>query len=149
MSSFKNKTVATILAAFGGTLGLHRFYLEGSSRWRPWLYPIYFFSVSAVALRYLVRVHPDLGSDWQELLHPALIAAFVPSFFGFVEALVFALTSDANWDRRWNAGASRTSHSGALVIFVAVITLAFGATMLMSALAISFQFYYETLQGIR
>jgi TM2 domain-containing membrane protein YozV len=34
---FRNKTVATTLAAFGGTFGLHRFYLGGARRLAPWL----------------------------------------------------------------------------------------------------------------
>jgi len=36
--SFRDKTVAASLAAFGGTLGLHRFYLDGARRWLPWAY---------------------------------------------------------------------------------------------------------------
>jgi TM2 domain-containing membrane protein YozV len=35
---FKNKTLATLLAAVGGTFGLHRFYLNGAGRLLPWLY---------------------------------------------------------------------------------------------------------------
>ena len=38
---FKNRTVATALAACGGTLGLHRFYLLGAGRWWPWLYVLF------------------------------------------------------------------------------------------------------------
>ena len=34
----RNKTLAAFLAAVGGTFGLHRFYLEGRRRLRPWLY---------------------------------------------------------------------------------------------------------------
>jgi TM2 domain-containing membrane protein YozV len=36
-SRFRNKTIATALAAFGGTFGLHRFYLDGARRLAPWL----------------------------------------------------------------------------------------------------------------
>lgn len=39
--SFKNKTVATALAAIGGTFGLHRFYLVGAGRWLPWIYVVF------------------------------------------------------------------------------------------------------------
>ncbi len=35
---FRDKTIATLLAALGGTLGLHRFYLSGAGRALPWLY---------------------------------------------------------------------------------------------------------------
>lgn len=38
---FKNKTLATLLAALGGTFGLHRFYLQGGGRLLPWLYPLF------------------------------------------------------------------------------------------------------------
>ncbi len=38
---FKNKTLATLLAALGGTFGLHRFYLEGGRRVLPWLYVLF------------------------------------------------------------------------------------------------------------
>ncbi|MEO8938089.1 MAG: NINE protein [Burkholderiaceae bacterium] len=36
--TFRNKTIATLLAALGGTFGLHRFYLVGPRRLLPWLY---------------------------------------------------------------------------------------------------------------
>lgn len=38
---FKNKTIATVLASLGGTLGLHRFYLHGARGIVPWLYPAF------------------------------------------------------------------------------------------------------------
>lgn len=40
---FRNKTVATALAGFGGTFGLHRFYL-GGSRLAPWLFVAFFWT---------------------------------------------------------------------------------------------------------
>jgi TM2 domain-containing membrane protein YozV len=40
-SSFRNKTVATALAALGGTFGLHRFYLQQSNTLLPWLYVVF------------------------------------------------------------------------------------------------------------
>lgn len=39
--AFRNKTVATALAALGGTFGLHRFYLSGRRTPRPWLYVLF------------------------------------------------------------------------------------------------------------
>jgi len=42
---FKNKTLATLLASLGGSFGLHRFYLEGPSKLRPWLYPAFCFTL--------------------------------------------------------------------------------------------------------
>ena len=45
IARFKNKTLATLLASLGGSFGLHRFYLEGPSRLRPWLYPAFCFTL--------------------------------------------------------------------------------------------------------
>ena len=42
---FKNKTLATLLASLGGSFGLHRFYLEGPSKLRPWLYLAFCFTL--------------------------------------------------------------------------------------------------------
>ena len=42
---FKNKTLATLLAAVGGTFGLHRFYLLGAGRLLPWLYVLTFWTL--------------------------------------------------------------------------------------------------------
>jgi hypothetical protein len=141
--SFKNKTLSAALAAFLGLFGAHRFYLEGASGWRPWLYPMWFFGVGTWALNHLERLHPDFPADLVQLLHPALFLAVIPGFVGFVEALVFSLTPDARWDQRHNGGTGRTSHSGSLAIIIAIVTLAGGMTALLSVLAISTEAFVE------
>ena len=102
--AFRNKTLATLLAALGGTLGLHRFYLNGPRRPLPWLYVAFCWTL-------------------------------IPTFAGLVEALRFAVTPDERWDARWNAGAATSSHSGWLVIAIAVLTMLGGATLLMTVLS--------------
>lgn len=42
---FRNKTIATLLAALGGTFGLHRFYLHGARGILPWLYVVFFWTL--------------------------------------------------------------------------------------------------------
>jgi TM2 domain-containing membrane protein YozV len=101
---FTNKTVAVLLAALGGTFGLHRFYLQGPRRPLPWLYV-------------------------------ALCWTLLPTFSGFIEALVFALTPDEKWDARWNAATGRTSKSNWFVILIAMLTFLGGATLLMTLIA--------------
>ncbi len=101
---FRNRTVATALAALGGTFGLHRFYLVGPRRPLPWLYVVFAWTL-------------------------------VPTFAGFVEALVFALMPDEKWDARWNAGTGRHSANGWFVILLAVLTFLGGATLLMTILS--------------
>ena len=103
-TSFRNKTLATLLAALGGTVGAHRFYLHGPRRLLPWLYPLFAWSL-------------------------------IPTFAGFIEALRFALTPDAQWDQRWNASSARTSESGWFVILLAILTMLGGVTLLMTVLS--------------
>ena len=43
--TFRNKTLATLLAAVGGTFGVHRFYLVGPHRLLPWLYVAFFWTM--------------------------------------------------------------------------------------------------------
>jgi TM2 domain-containing membrane protein YozV len=102
--TFKNKTIATLLAGLGGTFGLHRFYLQGGRGLLPWLYVAFFWTL-------------------------------IPTFAGFIEALTFALMPDERWDARWNAASGRTSDSGWLVIFLAVLIFSGGATLLMTLLS--------------
>ena len=127
MKSFKNKTLATLLAAVGGTLGLHRFYLHGTGDWRGYAYPAVTLAGMLGALVWL----------------PLLTIALAVPITGFLEALNFALNPDARWDQRWNAGSGRENDSGWAVIIIAILTLAIGATLLLSALAIGLQTYFE------
>jgi len=129
MTPFKNKTLATLLAALGGSFGLHRFYLHGLSDWRVWIYPVVLLAGMLGALLWL----------------PALIVSLAVTFTGFIEALVFALTPDAKWDTRWNSGSGRENDSGWAVIIIAILTLAISATLFMSLLAIGLQTYFEQI----
>jgi TM2 domain-containing membrane protein YozV len=72
-------------------------------------------------------VGPRRALPW---LYLGFCWTLVPTFAGFVEALVFALTPDERWDARWNAGTGRTSDSGWPVIGLAVLTF-FGAMVLL------------------
>jgi TM2 domain-containing membrane protein YozV len=68
--SFKNKTVATLLASLGGTFGLHRFYLQGSRRVLPWLYPAFAwtliptFAAFIEALRFALTPDERWDAQW-------------------------------------------------------------------------------------
>jgi TM2 domain-containing membrane protein YozV len=109
-SSFKNKTFATLLAALGGTFGLHRFYLRGSTGWRPWLYVMFCFTL-------------------------------IPTYAGFLEAIIFALTPDEKWDAQWNATSGQQNDSGWIVIITAGLTLLFSVGLLMALMAIGLSAY--------
>ncbi len=127
MTAFKNKTLATLLAALFGTFGLHRLYLHGLSDWRGYVYPTIALAGMLTALLWL----------------PAVVLTVAVLFTGFLEAINFALTPDAKWDQRWNQGSGHENDSGWAVVIIAILTLAIGTTLLMSLLAIGLQVYFE------
>ncbi len=67
---FRNKTVATLLAALGGTLGLHRFYLTGPRHWLPWLHVVFAWTLVPTfagfidALRFAVTPDDRWDARW-------------------------------------------------------------------------------------
>lgn len=131
MNRFKNKTLAALLAAPLGWLGLHRFYLHGTSSWPGYVYPA-------------VTVLGMLGAlVWL----PLVVIAVVPLFTGMIEGLNFALTPDAKWDAKWNAGTGRENDSGWTVIIIAMLTLSAGVILGMSLLAIGLQTLFGATPG--
>lgn len=62
---FRNKTLATLLASLGGTLGLHRFYLHGGSSVRPWLYPAFAWTLIPTFVGFVEAVRFALTPDEQ------------------------------------------------------------------------------------
>jgi len=136
----KNKTIATLLALLGGPLGLHRFYLHG---WRDgwgWFLPVPTLVGVVGALRTrLFGVDDQLG--W--LLAPSL--GFVIAACALT-AIVYGLSSAERWNRRHNPTAAEDALAGTtnwLTIVTVVLALLLGTTALMSALALSFQHFFE------
>ena len=139
--AMKNKTWAAWLAFAGGPFGLHRFYLFGKDDWLAWLLPV----PTALGLYGIERIQ-DYGLD------DRLSWVLVP-ILGFtmaacsLNAIVFALTSPEDWNRRYNpeqdpqAPAGQTRWS---TIFAIIASLLIGTTVLMSSIVYSFQRYFET-----
>ncbi len=80
------------------------------------------------------------AKDWLAWLHVVLLPLSV--FAGFVAALVFGLTPDERWDKQYNAASGRQSDSGWAVILLVIATFAFGTTLLIAALARTFDLLY-------
>jgi hypothetical protein len=132
----KSKTLATWIALVGGSLGLHRFYLFG---WRDawgWLHPW----PTLLGLYGLQRVH-DYGQDdhvaWVLLPIGGLVVAA-----SMLAAILYGLTPDERWDRRFNA-AGGASKSGWGAVIGVVLALMLGAGVLMATIAFSGQRYFE------
>lgn len=68
VSAFKNKTVVTLLAALGGTLGLHRFYLCGAKNWKPWIYVLFCWTLIPTVAGWIEALRFALTPDeqWDE-----------------------------------------------------------------------------------
>jgi len=133
---YKSKTLATWLALFGGSLGLHRFYLHGARDTLAWLHPL----PTAAGLWGVDRML-GLGQDDQLawVLLPLLGLMLAQAALC---AIIYGLTSDTRWDERHNPGApSRATAWGPILGVIAALMI--GATALMATIAFSGQRYFE------
>lgn len=133
MAKFRHKAFAAALASVGGALGLNRLYLGQKGWWLP-------LALTAFTLPLLIDV-----KNWYQ--SPPFFVLMIPVTAGFIQALFIALMPDERFDARFNRGSARRNHSGWDAVLVAIATLAGGAIALMSAIALLFQTYYETVQG--
>ena len=136
----KNKTLAAWLAFLGGPFGLHRFYLYGRSDMLAWLLPI----PTALGLYGLERAQKyGLDDPWSWVLIPLL--GFTISGCALT-AIVYALNATEKWNAKFNPTASSDDAAGQtqwVTIGAVVLSLLFGATVLMSSIVFSFQHYFE------
>jgi hypothetical protein len=132
----KSKTLATWIALVGGSLGLHRFYLFGFRDVWGWLHPL-----PTLLGLYGVQRMLDFGQDDQLswALVPLLGAMVAASMLA---AIVYGLTSDEKWDRRFNPD-DGVSKSGWGAVIGVVLALMLGAGVLMATIAFSGQRFFE------
>ena len=64
------------------------------------------------------------------------------AFAGFIAALVIGLTPDERWDAQHNAASGRQSDSGWTVILIVIATFGIGTTLLIAAIARTFDLLY-------
>jgi hypothetical protein len=131
MTKFRHKAFAALLAAIGGGVGANRLYLGQRGWWLP-------LAVTALALPLLIGVR-----NWYQT--PAFFILMVPVIAGFIQALMIALMPDATFDACFNVASDRRNHSGWDAVLVAIATLAGGAIVLLTAIALLFQTYYEVV----
>jgi len=126
---FRHKALAALLASLAGALGLNRLYLGQKGWWLP-------LGVTLLTLPQLIGVRTWFQS-------PAFFVLMMPVTAGFIQALLIALMPDERFDARFNAGLERRNRSGWDAVLVAIATLAGGAIVLMTTLALLFQTYFE------
>ena len=137
---FRSKTLTAALAFLFGSLGAHRFYLDGMRDVWGWAHIAgTLLGIPGVLL--LVATQRESIPGWAL----AVIGA-VSVLAAFLAAIVYGLRPDAKWDAQFNAAfaGSRPSRSGWTVIFVVIFSLLIGAFLLMTGLALTFQTYFES-----
>lgn len=127
----KNKTLATALALFLGSLGAHRFYLHGG------VDRIGLLHVSSLPISALIFSQADGANPFYALL-PLLVSCIA----GCIGALVIGLTPDEKWDARFNHATGTHSHSNWVLALLLVATLLVGATVLIGTIARLFDLAY-------
>jgi hypothetical protein len=132
---FRHKALAALLASVGGALGLNRAYLGQKGWWLP-------LGITLLCLPWLIG-----EKSWYQA--PAFFVLMIPVVAGFIQALVIALTPDAQFDARFNADADRRNRSSWDAVLVAVGSLAVGAIVLMTSIALLFQTWFESTLGAR
>lgn len=134
---FRSKTLTAALAFFFGSIGAHRFYLYGIRDKFGWAHIV---GILLGVVGYLLLAATDRASalGWALALPGAvsLLAAFL-------SAIVYGLRPDEKWDAQFNPGSDEQSDSGWTVIFIVIFSLLFGAFLLMTGLALTFQTYFE------
>ena len=133
----RSKTVATWLAALGGSFGLHRFYLHGRTDLLGWLLPL----PTLLGLYGVWRArHHGLDDHLSWLLIP-LLGLTVSA--AMLSAIVSGLTPDEKWNQRFNGGDNSERRSGWLAVIGVLVALTLGATALMATIAFSAQRFFE------
>lgn len=123
-SRHKNKTLAVGLAALVGSVGIHRFYLNGRNDLVGWAH---FATLPAsLLLFFFASTRPGIL-----ILTPLLISAI--SALG--EALLIGLTADEKWDAIHNAASCRRSASGWPLAVLLVLAFGAGAIAVIAAIA--------------
>jgi TM2 domain-containing membrane protein YozV len=134
---FRSKTLTAALAFLFGYIGLHRFYLYGMRDKYGWAH-IVGIILGAVGFLLLAATERTSILGWV-LAFPGAVSLLA----AFLSAIVYGLRPDEKWDAQFNAHTNRHSDSGWTVIFVVIFSLLFGAFLLMTGLALTFQTYFE------
>ncbi len=125
------KLKAAWLACLFGVFGLHWWYLRRRYAW--------VVTASALLMLALSRFY----SSWWE--NPPMLLLLVPALEGVIEALVFALKPDAQFDARYNPASGRATRTGWNAVLTAIFATVYGVLVLTWGLAFVVMYVYETM----
>lgn len=130
---YKNKTIASLLSAFVGALGLHRFYLYGRKDVFAWAYLV-------ASVLYLINFAFSLQSG---SLAASVARLFpIPVFVAAIETLVIGLTDDTKWNKRHNSRSLTQSRTKWPLVLLLVLTLLITYTGFIASLARAIDLIY-------
>ena len=128
---FKSKTVAALLAALFGVLGVQGWYLGRRKAWVVTLASCVLFTLS--------HFYPV----WWD--SPPFLLLVIPAAAGYIEALVLALQPDARFDARYNRHADRRNETGWGPVLVAIFTTLLGSSVVLLGIAVTVLHVYKAL----
>ncbi|MEO5696975.1 MAG: hypothetical protein ABIQ60_07560 [Burkholderiaceae bacterium] len=133
---YRSKTLATWIALFGGSVGLHRFYLFGlRDRW-GWMY-LWPTLLGLLGVQRMRQFGVDDHAAW--VLIP-MLGVMLSIAMG--TAIVYGLTPDDEWNARFNPDGPQHRMNWGTVIGV-IVALVLGASVLLATIAFSAQRYFE------
>lgn len=127
----RSKTAVAWLACLLGVFGAHWWYL---GRRRAWM----FTAVSCVLLA-LTRLYPVW---WDNI---AFLLLVVPATEGYIEALIFAVKPDDQFDLKYNPGSRRATHTRWGPILAAIASLILIGTVVVFGIALAVMHVYTTM----
>lgn len=130
-ATHKSKVLAAWLAFLLGVFGAHWWYMRRRYAWMV--------TAFSVAMLLLMQLYPV----WWD--SPPFLILIVPMTAGFIEALVYALRSDEDFDARHNPGSPRTTKTGWNAVIVAILTTLFGGTALVFGIALIVMHVYTAM----
>ena len=132
-ASHKNKTFAALLALLFGGAGLHRFYLHGLREPRADGLGRGFLHAAALLLSGGL-----LAQDPSRALLVNTAPLVLSVLAACIETFVIGLMADEKWDAHYNATSGQQSDTSWMVAVLMVVNLGYGATLMLIALARSF-----------
>lgn len=127
----RNKVVVAWLASLFGVFGLHWWYLGRRGAWLMTLFP--------VVMLWLAQFYPV----WWD--SPPFLVLLVPFTAGVIEALIFALTADEKFDRRYNPHSVGTTRTGWDAVIAAIVTTLLGGMVVVFGIAMVVMHVYTRM----
>lgn len=87
------------------------------------------------------------GEQW--FRHPGFFVAALVALLGMFEAILISLTPDEKWDARHNPGSGRRTETRWGPVFIAILSLMLGATLMMTVAAIALEAWFEAIRTTR